>query len=151
MRSASKEGPEGNDPPYPTALGYVEERLRIRLPPLVRLWAAKQEEAVTSISGIPLEELAPRPVDLAASVGQQLDLGPLQGEHEELFRDDPRDSRGRKVADQVTQGARGRAPGIDPSSKRNDHRRQGGARLAVEVYVVHAHPFGTVNWRICRA
>src|SRR5512132_553031 len=53
MRSARQERPERDDPPHPTALGHVEERLRIGLPPLMGLRAAEQEEAVPSISRMP--------------------------------------------------------------------------------------------------
>jgi hypothetical protein len=105
------------------------------------LRAAEQEKAVPSI-WMPCEELAPWPVKVPASVGPQPHLGPLLGEHEELFRDYLRESRRREIAGQVAQGARGRPASIDPASKRHDHRRQAGDRLAVELYIVHAHPLG---------
>src|SRR5262249_51305374 len=82
------------------------------------------------------------PVDLAIAIGPQPHLGPFLGEHEELFGVDPRQPRGRKVTDQVTQGTRRRPAGIDPSSERHHHRRQVGRRLAVELDVVHHHPLG---------
>src|SRR4029453_10836186 len=115
------------------------------LPPLMGLWAAKQEEAVPPISWRPHKELAPWPVDVAAAIGPQPHLGPLLGEHEKLLRVYPRQLRGLEVARQVAQGARGRPAGIDPSSKRHDHRRHVGGRLAIEFYIVHAHPLGSLG------
>src|SRR5712691_3210071 len=141
MRSARQERPERDDPPHSTALGHIEERLRIGLPPLVGLRAAKQEEAVPAISRIPRKELAQWPLDVAASISPQPHLGPLLAEHEEVFRVYSGQPRGPEVAGQVTQGARGRPAGIDPSTKGHDHRRQVGRRLAVELYVVHEYPF----------
>src|SRR4029450_8802542 len=53
MRSAREERPERDDLPHPTALGHIKERFRIGLPPLVGFRAAKQEEAVPAIPGMP--------------------------------------------------------------------------------------------------
>src|SRR5918996_598122 len=139
MRSPRQERPERDDPPYPTALGHTEEGLRIGLPPLVGLRAAKQEEAIPAIPWLPRKELAPWPPDVAAPIGPQPHLGPFLGEHEKLFRDYSGEPRGREVAGQVTQGARCRPAGIDPSPKRHDHRRQASGGLAIELYVVHEH------------
>ena len=111
------------------------------------LRAAEQEEAVPAISGMPREELAPWPVDVAAPIGPQPHLGPFLGEHEELLGVDPGQPRGREVAGQVAQGARGRPAGIDPSPKRHDHRRQVGRRLAVELYIVHGVIFAQPSGR----
>src|SRR2546430_1850082 len=38
--------PQRDDPPHPTALGHVEERLGVGAPLLMRLRARKEEEAV---------------------------------------------------------------------------------------------------------
>jgi len=43
----------------------------------------------------------------------------------------------------VTQGARCRPAGINPSPKRHDHRRQVGRRFAVELYMVMSIPLGS--------
>src|SRR5712691_4524035 len=58
MRSARQERPERDDPPHPTALGHVKERLRIGVPSLMGLRAAKQEEAVPALPWSPRKELA---------------------------------------------------------------------------------------------
>src|SRR6266849_10311782 len=101
MRSARQERPERDDPPHPTALGHIKKRLRIGLPPLVRLGAAKQEEAVPAIPWMPCRELAQWPLDVAAPISPQPHLGPFLSEHEELFRLYPGHPRGPEVADQV--------------------------------------------------
>jgi hypothetical protein len=90
---------------------------------------------------MPRRELAQRPLDVAAPIGPQPHLGPFLGEHEKLFRAYPGQRRGLEVTGEVTQGARGRPAGINPSPERNDQRRQVVRRLAVELYIVHEHPF----------
>src|SRR5713226_6425681 len=82
MRSARQERPERDDPPHPTALGHIEERLRIGLPPLVGFRAAKQEETVPAIPWMPRKELARWPLNVAAPISPQPHLGPLLGKHE---------------------------------------------------------------------
>src|SRR6266702_4003956 len=86
MRIARQERPERDDPPHPTALGHVKKRLRIGLPPLVGLGAAKQQEAVPAVPWTPCRELAQWPLDVAAPISPQPHLGPFLGKHEELFR-----------------------------------------------------------------
>jgi hypothetical protein len=87
------------------------------------------------------EELATRPVDVAAPVLSHLDVGPFLREDEELLGVDPGQPRGREIADQVSQGARGCLTGIDPSAVRHHHRGQIRGRIAVKFYMVHDHPF----------
>src|SRR5512132_1501839 len=41
MRSAGQERPKRDDPPHPTALGHIEQRIRIAAPSLMGLGAAK--------------------------------------------------------------------------------------------------------------
>src|SRR6266496_608360 len=81
-------------------------------------------------------------MDVTAPVGPQPHLGPLLGEHEKLFGVYPRQPRSPEVTGQVAQGPRGPTAGIDPPSERHDHGRQVGGRLAVELYIFHAHPLG---------
>src|SRR3989442_2073017 len=81
MRSSRQERPERDDPLHPTAFGHVEERLRIGAPPLVGLRPAKQEEAVSAVLGMPRQELAPWPLDLAFPISPQPHLGPFLGQH----------------------------------------------------------------------
>jgi hypothetical protein len=86
MRSAGQQRAERDDPLHSTALGHTEERVRVGAPFLMRFRAREQEEAVAAIPGLPRKELAPRPGDVAVPIGPQSHLGPLLGEHEELFR-----------------------------------------------------------------
>src|SRR4030095_17180372 len=88
-RPPRQERPERDDPLHPAPLGHVEEGLRIGLPPLVRLRAAKQEQALLSLPRIPERELAPGPVQVARAVGLAAHLATLLGEDEELLRIDP--------------------------------------------------------------
>jgi hypothetical protein len=90
-------------------------------------------------------------VDVAASIRSQPHLGPFLGEHEKLFRVDPGQRRGPEVTGQVAQRACGRATGINPSPERYDHGREVVRRLAVELYIVHEHPFGSGGACICRS
>jgi hypothetical protein len=92
---------------------------------------------------MPRGEFAARPLDVAASIRPHPHLGPFLGEHEELFRADPGQRRGPEILGQVTHGARGRPARVNPSPKRHDQRRQVVRRLAVELYKVHEHPFGS--------
>jgi hypothetical protein len=107
----------------------------------VGLGAGEQEQAVAPFPRVAGEELAPRPVDVAVPVVPHLDLGALLREDEEMLGIDPGDPRGREIANQVAQGARGRLTGVDPSAVRHHHRRQVRRRIAIKFYVVHDHPF----------
>jgi hypothetical protein len=106
------------------------------------LRAREQEETVPAIAWIPREELARRPVDVAIPIRHQAHLGPFLGEDEEILGVDPGHPRGREVADQVAQSARGRPAGIDPSAERHDQSGQVPRQFAVELYILHAHPLG---------
>src|SRR5688500_16657448 len=86
MRSAGQERPKRDEPPHPTALGHIEQCLRIGAPSLMGLGAAKQEEAVPATPWIPRKELAPWPLDLAAPISPQPHLGPFVRTHEKLDR-----------------------------------------------------------------
>src|ERR1700682_1598707 len=149
MRSARQERPERDDPSHTTALGHIEELLRIGLPSLMGLEAAKEEEAVPAIPWMPCKELAQWAMDVAAPITPQPHLGPFLSKHDKLFRLYPGQPLGPEIAGQVTQGARCRPTGINPSPKRHDHRLQVRRRLAVELYVVHECPLGPLITR-CR-
>src|SRR5262249_39543556 len=112
-------------------------------PLLMRLGATKEEQAVPLATRLPGIELATWPVNVAVPVLPQSNLGPFEGEDEELLGVDPSQPRGRKVMDEMAQGPGGRLAGIDPAPKRDDHRGQVGGRFVVEFYVIHDHPFGT--------
>jgi hypothetical protein len=142
MGRAGQERADRDDPLDAAALGDVQERLRVGPPPLVGFGAAEQEQAVAPFPGMAREELAPRPVDVTAPVLSHPHLGPFLREDEERLGIDPSHPRGREIADQVAQGARGRLTGIDPSAVGHHHRRQVLRRIAVKLYMVHDHPFG---------
>jgi hypothetical protein len=83
VRRAGQERSERDDSPYAAALGQIEERGRIRTPSLMGLRATKEQEAVTALRGSAREELALRPVNLAALVGPHLHVRPFLGEHDQ--------------------------------------------------------------------
>src|SRR5258708_34277462 len=61
MRSARQERPERDDPPHPTALGHMEERLLIGLPPRVGFRAAKQDDPVPAVTCMPWKRFPTSP------------------------------------------------------------------------------------------
>src|SRR5262245_4898311 len=58
MRSTGQEGSERDDLFHPAALGHTEKRFRVGAPPLMRLRATEQQQAISAALRMAVEEFA---------------------------------------------------------------------------------------------